>query len=107
MYYNVSIRNDVVYEGPEDFLVGLSTTDARIDLDPDSARITIVDDDGKNLSLVTLFIVFVGCTYLCNVARYFLILLMLALKLNIHGVVVVFIPVSDCDWLGGYYIICN
>ena len=48
----MSIENDVVYEGPEDFLVGLSNTDVRIDLDPDSARIRIVDDDGNNLLLL-------------------------------------------------------
>ena len=78
--YNVNIENDVVYEGPEDFLIGLSTMDARIDLAPDSARITIVDDDGNNLLLVTIFIVFVGCTYLFNVVGYLFILLVLALK---------------------------
>ena len=47
--YNVSIRNDDISEDSEDFLVGLSTTDASVDLTPSTARITIVDEnDGNN-----------------------------------------------------------
>ena len=107
MCYNVSIESDDVYERQEDFLVGLSTTDARIDLAPDSARITIVDNDGNSLLLVTIFTVFVRCTYLFNVVGCLIILLMLTLNLTVQCVVVIFIPVSDCDWLGGYYIICD
>ena len=80
MCFNVSIGNDVVYEGPEDFLIGLSTMDARIDLAPDSARITIVDNDGNSLLLVIIFIVFIGGTYLFNVVGCLIILLMLALN---------------------------
>ena len=55
--YNVSIGNDVVYEGPEDFEVGLRSNDSLINLSPDRALITIVDDDGNNLFLVTIFII--------------------------------------------------
>ena len=57
---NVSIGNDVISEDPEDFLVELSTTDTRVDLTPNTARITIVDDDGKNLLLFTIFLLFAG-----------------------------------------------
>ena len=105
--YNVSIENDVVYEGPEDFLVGLSTTVARIDLDPDSARIRIIDDDGNNLLLVTIFIVLVGCTYLFICKQFLIFLFLLAYKLSIYDIVVIFILVSDCDWLGGHCIFCD
>ena len=55
--YNVSIENDVVYEGPDDFEVVLRSNDNLINLSPDTALITIVDDDGNNLFLVTIFII--------------------------------------------------
>ena len=55
--YNVSIGNDVVYEGPEDFGVELRSNDNLINLSPDRAQITILDDDGNNLLLVTIFII--------------------------------------------------
>ena len=46
---NVSIENDILSEDSEEFLVGLSTMDTRVDLTPSTARITIVDDnDGNN-----------------------------------------------------------
>ena len=55
--YNVSIGNDIVYEGLEDFEVELRSNDNLINLSPDTALITIVDDDGNNLLLVTIFII--------------------------------------------------
>ena len=65
--YNVSIGNDVVYEGPEDFEVELRSNDNLINLSPDAAQITIVDDDGNNFFLVAIFIImqmnFMVCTY--------------------------------------------
>ena len=58
---NVSIGNDVISEDPEDFLVVLSTTDARVDLAPNTSRITIEDDDdGNNLLQFTIFLLFAG-----------------------------------------------
>ena len=60
MCSNISIENDALYEGPEDFLVRLSTTDTRVDLIPDTARITIEDDDGNNILLVTMFLIVGG-----------------------------------------------
>ena len=55
--YNVSVGNDVVYEGPEDFELVLRSNDNLINLSPDIALITILDDDGNNLYLVTIFII--------------------------------------------------
>ena len=46
--YNVSIGNDVVYEGSEDCEVELRSNDNLINLSPNAAQITIVDDDGNN-----------------------------------------------------------
>ena len=69
---NVSIENDILSEDSEEFLVGLSTMDTRVDLTPSSARITILDDnDGNNLFLFTLFIIFGRLTYNVHMYRLF------------------------------------
>ena len=69
---NVSIENDILSEDSEEFLVGLSTMDTRVDLTPSTARITIVDDnDGNNLFIYTLFIIFGRLTYYIHMCRLF------------------------------------
>jgi hypothetical protein len=46
---NISIEDDGILEGPEDFNVMLSTSVDRVVLDPDMATVTIADNDGKSI----------------------------------------------------------
>ena len=47
--FNITIVNDGILEAEEDFLVSLVhiTQGVNIDIDPDVATVSIVDDDGK------------------------------------------------------------
>ena len=47
MSFPVTILSDVVAEGPEDFLLQLTTAEQRVTLDPSRMDVEIVDDDGK------------------------------------------------------------
>lgn len=44
---NVTILDDVLLEGVEDFSANLSTADGQVALDPQEAAVTIVDNDGR------------------------------------------------------------
>jgi len=48
---SISISNDTILEDDELFSVQLDTTDQAVTLSPGSANVTIVDDDGKSLSI--------------------------------------------------------
>ena len=45
--FNVSILDDDINEPEKEFLVMLTTSDSHVDLSPNMATITIIDNDGK------------------------------------------------------------
>ena len=47
MSFPVTILNDVVAEGPEEFLLQLTTAEQHVTLDPSQLDVEIIDDDGK------------------------------------------------------------
>ncbi len=46
---NITILEDDILEGPEDFQTTLSTSMDRVILDPEVDKIAIADDDGNNI----------------------------------------------------------
>ena len=44
---NVTTEQDVLSENDEDFPLSLSTSQSGVTLEPDTATVTILDDDGK------------------------------------------------------------
>ena len=44
---NVTTVQDGIPENDEDFPLGLSTSQSGVTLEPDTATVTILDDDGK------------------------------------------------------------
>ena len=44
--FDVEVFADDIFEGPEDFFARLTTDNPDVDLDPDEATITIVDEGG-------------------------------------------------------------
>ena len=44
---NITILDDELLEGPENFSIILTTEASRVTLDPDHAVVNITDDDGK------------------------------------------------------------
>ena len=45
--FPVTILNDTLAEGPEEFLLQLTTTEQRVILDPPQMDVEIIDHDGK------------------------------------------------------------
>ena len=43
----IELVNDTIFEGPEDLTVVLSTVETVVTLAPDTARVTLQDDDGR------------------------------------------------------------
>ncbi len=46
---NIAILDDTILESEEDFQATLNTVMERVILDPDTATITVADDDGKQI----------------------------------------------------------
>ena len=68
---NITIINDMYYEDPESFNVLLTSDDPCVDVNPDMRTVTILDEDGKTVTLIDLsthvmsYCSFSCCHWLC------------------------------------------
>ena len=53
--FEVTIINDIMFEGLQVFSAELTTNDSRVDIFQTVATVQIIDTDSKNLNLITQF----------------------------------------------------